>query len=142
MRIAMQQEDIVSIPILFFVPLVFRGLCQTDSLKAKKSKSFNSGRSGRVLTFILPYDMPYPLHPIGKLPAHAIGQVIDIVQYDGLVLQLAAHHARLLSETAYGAKDAIQLVVLLLHELHLALLLVRAVVILVLLRTASRPIRR
>lgn len=73
--------------------------------------------------------MPNPRDPIIQLPTHPIRKRINLINHNSLILQLPPHIIRLLSQIPHRPKHPIQLLILLMHQLHLPLLLQRRIVI-------------
>lgn len=74
-----------------------------------------------MLTFILLDDISNLFHTILQLPAHPVGQRINLIQYVTLLFQFPAHVLCLIPKHAHCPKDSIELLVLLMHHLNLLL---------------------
>lgn len=73
--------------------------------------------------------MPHLGHPVLQLAPDPVSQGINLANHPRLILQLAAHVIRLLPQIPNSPKHPIQLLILLMHQLDLALLLHLGVVI-------------
>ena len=76
-------------------------------------------------TFVPPDDLVHLPHPTRQLAAHAVRQRVHLAQDLPLLLQLAAHHVRLLPQRPHRLEHAVQRLVLLPQHLDLPLLLHR-----------------
>ena len=86
--------------------------------------------SHTILTFVL---LDYPadlLKSCLQLAADAVCHIVNVGEQLALLLELAAHVVGLLAQIAHGAEDAVKLLVLLVHHLHLSLLLESCVAVL------------
>lgn len=86
-----------------------------------------------ALTLVLPDDGADLLHARLQLASHPVGHVVDIFEHLALLFQLATHVVGLHAKVAYGAEDAIERLVLVVHDLHLLVLLELRIIVLVLL---------
>lgn len=73
--------------------------------------------------------MPDPLHPGSQLASHSIGDILHVLQENGLILQFPPHIARLATQVPHRPKHAIELLILGGQQFTLSLLLQRSIII-------------